>query len=70
VLNKVIKINNHPNKSAPPKSSSYSTFGSYFLTSFFGYYFFAGTGAVVLASVFPAGWLDPTFALPALINYG
>lgn len=59
----------HPNKSAPPKSSSYSTLGSSFLTSFLGYYFLAGTGAVL------AGWDDPldedddTLVNPDLINY-
>lgn len=57
-----------PNKSAPPKSSSYSTLGSSFLTSFLGYYFLAGWGACL------AGWeaddppTDPTLDDPALIN--
>jgi len=56
-----------PNKSAPPNSSSYSTFGSSFLTSFLGYYFLAGAGlSAAFGALLPE--LDPTFADPALIN--
>jgi len=56
-----------PNKSAPPNSSSYSTLGSSFLTSFLGYYFLAGAGlSAAFGALLPEP--EPTLDDPALIN--
>jgi len=59
-----------PKRSAPPKSSSYSTFGSSFLTSFLGYYFLAGALSAPFGALLPEldPPTDPILDEPALIK--